>query len=240
MVTAISDYGAELWWNRKGQGQQATLQRFQRLQNQALLTMLGAFRGSPHRALEIEAAIPPPAVRFEKQCDLYCIRALRFLKSHPIKLSTTGAVKDELGGASSSEDNTTIPYLRPTTQLLRLLARSRELVGSQGFTGIEKTLGQWEEPWQQPFPATFTISEKSKEKTSQDHSTLLQQLADPFSDYSVLYYTDGSKGYSSLARAAVTRSGPGGPSVPTCSTIARKQMPPEKCTTSSSREPSRR
>ena len=34
--------------------------------NMATRHMLGAFKGSPTRALELEAAIPPPEIRFEK------------------------------------------------------------------------------------------------------------------------------------------------------------------------------
>ena len=40
--------------------------------------MLGAFKGSPTKALELEAALPPPEIRFEKLCNMYALRMLRF------------------------------------------------------------------------------------------------------------------------------------------------------------------
>jgi hypothetical protein len=49
--------------------------------------MLGAFRGSPYKALEIEAAIPPPEVRFEKACNSYSLRILLFQKKPSYKTS---------------------------------------------------------------------------------------------------------------------------------------------------------
>jgi hypothetical protein len=76
--------------------------------------MLRAFKGSLHKALELEAAIPPLAIRFEKQCNLYCLQALRFSKNHPIKLSSTGVLRDKLALSSSLEDNSKILSLQPT------------------------------------------------------------------------------------------------------------------------------
>jgi len=55
-ICSVADYGVPIWWA----GQQNLLDRYQKLQNQALLKILGAFKHSPIRAMEIEASLPPP------------------------------------------------------------------------------------------------------------------------------------------------------------------------------------
>src|SRR6266542_4639666 len=49
-ITSITDYGVPIWWNN----QKTLLKKFQRLQNTALRTILGAFKTSSIKALEIE------------------------------------------------------------------------------------------------------------------------------------------------------------------------------------------
>src|SRR5215469_6768436 len=66
-------------------GQQHLLDKYQKLQNQALLKILGAFKHSPFRAMEIEASLPPPAARFNKICRSYVLRTADFVKSHAIR-----------------------------------------------------------------------------------------------------------------------------------------------------------
>jgi ribonuclease HI len=212
-ITTVTDYGVPLWWgrNRKpgaGAGAPTTiLNRFQRLQNRALTGMLGAFPNSPYRALEAEARILPPPLRLEQQCDRYAVRALRFLKNHPVKAITTGGVRDELGDSESENENSWIPYIRPTTQLTSLLARLYRIVGHTGLQRVEKTAGVWEAPWAPEFPATFTgPAGLSKPEAARAHNRALRDLQDIFSS-AVIYYTDGSKG------AIPT----GGPEVTACS-----------------------
>jgi hypothetical protein len=57
---------------------------YQTLQNAALPQILGAFQGSPIKAMEIEASILPTALRAERLCQQYALRMLSFAKSHPI------------------------------------------------------------------------------------------------------------------------------------------------------------
>ncbi len=60
------------------------LGKFQKLQNTALRTILGAFKTSPTKTMEIEAAVPPPRVRFEKTCYNYAVRIIQMNSMHPI------------------------------------------------------------------------------------------------------------------------------------------------------------
>ncbi len=59
------------------------LEKFQRFQNTALRTILGAFKTSPTKAIEIETAIPPPRVRFEKICYNYIVKIMQINSIHP-------------------------------------------------------------------------------------------------------------------------------------------------------------
>ncbi len=79
-ITSIVDYGVPIWWNN----QKHLLEKFQRLQNAALRTILGAFKTSPTKAMEIEAVIPPSRVRFEKTCYNYAVRIMQMNLMHPI------------------------------------------------------------------------------------------------------------------------------------------------------------
>ena len=81
-VASIADYGTQAWW---GRGKRGLLQYYQTLQNTALRQILGAFKGSPIRAMEIEAAILPPQFRAEKLCQQYAICIKLFSSSYLIR-----------------------------------------------------------------------------------------------------------------------------------------------------------
>ena len=59
--------------------------KYEKLQNQALRKILGAFKTSPISAMEIEAAILPVSVKFNKLCQNYTIRILQMQDSYLIK-----------------------------------------------------------------------------------------------------------------------------------------------------------
>src|SRR6266480_3389424 len=84
-VTSIADFGVPVWWKN----QQFLLDKFDKLQNSALQKILGAFKNSPVSAMEIEAALPPTKVRFEKLCKNYALRILQMQDSHPVKQRVT-------------------------------------------------------------------------------------------------------------------------------------------------------
>ncbi|KAL1956585.1 hypothetical protein VTO42DRAFT_6994 [Malbranchea cinnamomea] len=48
-VASIADYGVPIWWKQ----QKSYLDKFDKLQNQALRKILGAFRTSPVAAMEL-------------------------------------------------------------------------------------------------------------------------------------------------------------------------------------------
>jgi ribonuclease HI len=217
-VTTIADYGAPVWW--KGQAQGTALGHLQRLQNLATTAMLGAYRGSPHKALELEAAVYPPEVRLEKACNLYAVRTLRFQKNHPVKQALRAAVRDELAGSntdSASDGNQNTRYIRPSTQLFRLQHRALKLVGPYGLQRVERCNGIWTAPWKEPLQATITISALSKPKAAHEHARHLQQLhQQAHFQPTYVYYTDGSK-EGSATGASVVQLGAEGTVISTAS-----------------------
>ena len=175
-------------------------QRYQRLQNMAIRHMLGAFKGSPARALELEAALPPPEIRFEKQCDRYALRALGFQTNHPVMEALSKVTEDELGEGHGKPVN--IAYiLEANTQLLALLQRVKKLV--KGRWNIEKPYAEWEAPWT-TFPAEFIVSKRTKEAEAEAHAGILENIQLFEGDTTKVYYTDGSQ-KDSATSAAVCR-----------------------------------
>ena len=78
-IVSVADYGVPIWWDN----QKILLDKYQKLQNLALRKILGAFKTSPIMAMELEAAIPPPKIRFNKICMNYSLRIIQLFKNHP-------------------------------------------------------------------------------------------------------------------------------------------------------------
>jgi hypothetical protein len=56
----IADYGVQLWWGKR---KDTLLKEYKTIQNAALRHILGAYQGSPTKAVEIEASILPIELR---------------------------------------------------------------------------------------------------------------------------------------------------------------------------------
>jgi hypothetical protein len=173
--------------------------------------VLGAFRGSPSQAIEIEASIPPPRIRFKKLCNSYALKILKFKENHVIKkvyIEEVNKDRDELVASTSSNSspkNSTIKHLlQPKTQLLSLTSRVQQLI--QNWK-IERTSLNWQKPWSPPISASFSILKSSKEEAVQEHLRLVENLQDCLEwDLIDIYYTDGSKD-NKLSVAAVCKIG---------------------------------
>jgi hypothetical protein len=161
--------------------------------------------------MEIEASTPPPRIRFEKLCNSYALRILKFKENHVIKKAYIEEVdkdRDVLAASSSSSSsskNSTIKHLlQPKTQLLSLASRVQQLV--QNWK-IERISLEWQKPWSPPISASFSISKSSKEEAAQEHLRLVENLQESLEwDLVDIYYTDGSKD-SKLSAAAVCKIG---------------------------------
>ncbi len=136
----------------------------------ALKAMTGAFKGSPYKALEIEASIPSPEVRFERLCNRYAIYTLSFNTLHPFHQLVRSTVIDELDESLYSF-TIQIRELPPHTQLFRLIKRMETI----GFRAQLETLFLNEKPWStQPLKAKVVISTKTKEEETREHQRLIR------------------------------------------------------------------
>ena len=63
----------------------------------AIKHMLGAFKGSPTKAFELEAALPPPDIQFEKLYNMYVLWTLQFQPNHLIITTLVDLIEDQLG-----------------------------------------------------------------------------------------------------------------------------------------------
>jgi len=150
--------------------------------------------------MEIKVFIPPLRIRFEKLCNNYALRILKFKENHVIKkayIEENNKDRDKLAASFSSSSsfsskNSTIKHLlQPRTQLLSLVSRVQQLVPNWK---IERTSLNWQKPWSPLISATFFISKGSKEEAAQEHLKLIENLQEPLEwDLIDIYYTDGSK-----------------------------------------------
>ena len=65
------------------------MNKFNKLQNSALLKILKAFKNSSVSAMKIEAALSLTQVKFEKLCKNYALRILQMQDSHSVKQRVT-------------------------------------------------------------------------------------------------------------------------------------------------------
>jgi ribonuclease HI len=79
-ITTVADFGAEVWWNQ----QKVQTLPFQRLQNQAMRKIAGAFKTTPVAALEAELGLPPADLRLDRAQRGYATRLLTLPEQHPI------------------------------------------------------------------------------------------------------------------------------------------------------------
>ena len=80
-IASIVDYGVQLWWK----GQKTLIKPYQDIQNKALRCILGAFKTSPIRAMEIEANIPPVELSLDRLCLKYALKTLHNPGKPPIQ-----------------------------------------------------------------------------------------------------------------------------------------------------------
>lgn len=154
-ITSVADYGSIIWWK----GQEHVKRPAQALQNLGLRKILGAFKTSPILPLEVEAALPPPEIRFSAQLRQYAFRILKLLKDHPIH--------QELNRIRSPH------YLSrgPKTQLERIWESIQEAL----YDGpLEEIIPNYFLPWNRRTPYNVVIDPNLKEIAAENHLNQLQ------------------------------------------------------------------
>jgi ribonuclease HI len=204
-ITTISDYGVQIWWK----GQKGLLEKFQKLQNKALKVILGAFKTSPIEAMEIEAAVPPPEIRFEKICKGYALRILKIVdKNHPIRQrapdtyppgNTIGIPDLNLDKYLDWDQGKTIGIKKEyPSQLYRVLNTISKDIPSWDVQNSPELLSPWAEP-----PGKFidfAINLVPKEKALEIHQKLVTTLIKK--PKNIVIYTDGAKNETTKGLAA--------------------------------------
>ena len=79
-ITTVADFGAEVWWNQ----QKTHSLPFQRLQNQAMKKIAGAFKTTPFAALEAKLGLPPADLRLDRIHRAYATCLLTLPQNHPV------------------------------------------------------------------------------------------------------------------------------------------------------------
>lgn len=194
-VGTVADYGSILWYDPSKP--QLSLQRvYQKLQSQAAARILGTFRGSPTRAVEVEAGLPPPSIRFAKARMAYAARTLRLQRNHPVRVASQPD-KDEL-----APDDSDLPLLGHNmsvkTRLGCIMRELKPLVA--GMWRRERRRQEWDSPWQPPLTdrISIVVDPGPKEDAAVRHAQFLSRLPND----AVTVYTDGSKEGSRCSLAA--------------------------------------
>jgi reverse transcriptase-like protein len=194
-VTTIADFGAQLWW-KGSQTHKSHFKPLEQLQNRALLRILGAYKGSPSRALEVEGSIMPVSIRLEKLYNSYNLQILWFLLQHQLKTILYSASYSNQLEDKVSENIPIFRILEPKTQLLATACRLQSLVP---YWALEAPSAHWKTPWSTRLDAEIEISDLPKSLAAKAHLQLLKTLnIDLEFDLSAVYYMDGSQKPSGL------------------------------------------
>ena len=196
-ITSVADYGVPVWW--KKDKQQHLLDKYQTLQNKALRKVLGAFKSSPIRAMEIEASLPPPVIRFQKLCKNYALRLLTIDEEHPLRQRvsssfppfSTGLELDWSRYCDWNETPQSRSKKREVSQLFKLYSLIKKYLPS---LKIEESDHRQLSPWK-PCVANLVdikLSSLSKEEETIAHTAQLKHICSSQRN-SLIIYSDGSK-----------------------------------------------
>lgn len=174
---SVTDYGSEIWWR----GQVGFAKTIQGLQNVALRRILGAYRTTPIKAMEVEAALYPAKLRLDNNLQRYAFRALKLPEIHPVKEAFKSGAATRPPCARQS------PRRRKTqkkqTQVERILGTMDRF--GEAITSLEKIEHFCFVPWDAP-PFQVTISNLSKEEEATAHES------EEVFDDSIRIYSDSS------------------------------------------------
>ncbi|APA14489.1 hypothetical protein SS1G_06411 [Sclerotinia sclerotiorum 1980 UF-70] len=177
-VTSIADYGSILWW--KGQNQFKKI--LQSLQNLALRKILGVFKTSPIKPMEIEAALCPPEVRLNAGIKQYAFRLLKISPSHPVNLIAT-----KLATEKENQDVVATPQrkqLKPT-QLEKI---KNSIQKDFDPLTLERIHHFYFPPWKKEVPYRVNISKLGKEEAAMIHNLAFKYRC----KNTITIYTDAS------------------------------------------------
>jgi ribonuclease HI len=195
-ISSIADFGIQIWW-KINKNQKSIIKKYQKLQNRALRKILGVFKTSPTQAMELEASLSPPEIRFSKLCQNYAIRIFQMKDSHCIRKRISSSYPPfnngiELDWNKYLDWNSNIPNnsnKKYPSQLFRICSLVKDHMNSLKIEEINHDILA---PWNKNLNSLINIqiSEKSKEEQLIIHNEKKNQI--DFSK-SMIIYTDGSK-----------------------------------------------
>ncbi len=188
VITAIADYEVQIWWNN----QRYLVDKYQKLQNNALCKILSAFKRSPIKAMKIEAAISSSMIKFQKLCKNYAFRLLTLNSAHPIRQRVSSSFPPhdnglELDWEQYSDWNDQILNKKVPSQLFRLLHMIKDHIPSLNIEKSCEILSPWSEKLNSL--VDIHISELSKEEETSKHQEKIKSL----NNQTLIIYTDESK-----------------------------------------------
>ncbi|KAI1004363.1 hypothetical protein K3495_g3842 [Podosphaera aphanis] len=159
---------------------------YDQLQKQAIPFITGAYRGSPSKALEVEAAIIPTKARLFKSASFYALRILKFHSNHPIHATLSSDLTDELDFPSEIADfgMFVLTNQKPSGQLERVAVLLKKLAKSSKLDSFNT---RWSPPWAS-HKLQISISQNCKEDAKIEHLSVLSSIPNS----SFIIYTDGS------------------------------------------------
>ena len=191
-ITTVADFGAEVWWNQ----QKTQSLPFQRLQNQAMRKIAGAFKTTPIAALEAELGLPPADLRLDRMQRGYATRLLTLPESHPVLTLCPDTFPKTL---DNERENGIPPTYTPwhkqnplkpryESRLTRILSQLNNIIQPPSI--IEQIDVTAAAPWDNTSAINIHISQEPKEVAAQKHNT--KHHATHLDAKHICFYTDGS------------------------------------------------
>ncbi|KAI0998762.1 hypothetical protein K3495_g9435 [Podosphaera aphanis] len=183
-VIPVLDYGSILWYNKYGTEKLSNL--CDKIQKQAIPKITGAYRSSPSKALEVEAALLPTRVRHYKLASFYAMRIFKFQTNHPLYVTLSSKLTDELALPTQRTDIGMLAFLedKPSGQLERIASI---LKPSSKLLNLEPLNAKWMPPWRtENISISISCSDKAKAKV--EHLLLFSSIPSSF----YIIYTNGS------------------------------------------------
>ena len=164
--------------------------------------------------MEIEANIPPPAIRIQQRIQKYALRVTSFESSSPIRIRTPVSFPLEFPSGFDMESMNKNKYkdwferdIKKSypTQLIRNLASLNQILETDSNITIQPYLRPY--PSWQPTPLNLQIqlAEANKEDSAKCHNKLIQELFGKPHDNDI-FYTDGSQMGNSIGAAVLDPS----------------------------------
>jgi ribonuclease HI len=192
-ITTVADFGSEVWWN----GQKSQSNPLQKIQNQALRKIAGAFRTTPIAALEAEIGLLPVDIRLDLRHKNYTTRLLTLPDTHPLlplcpntfpKTPDNEREDPSRNSKFTPWHNTTNTKRQYVTRLDKALATTSQHLQPQSI--VETIQTTTHNPWETTI-IDILIPHGTKEEVANQHTQ--RHFFTHADSQQLCFYTDGSQ-----------------------------------------------